>query len=56
MRNMLTTLLPAYGQPASAFCARVKAYVPVALALGTVAMGALAAGAPVFRVPVWGGK
>ena len=36
MRNMLTSLLQAYGRPVSPFWAKVKTYLPVALVLGTV--------------------
>ena len=46
MRTMLTALLLAYGHPVSPFWAKVKAYLPVALTLGTITLGALAAGAP----------
>ena len=46
MRTMVTSLVLAYGQPVSPFWAKVKAYLPVALTLATITLGALAAGAP----------
>ncbi len=53
MRALLTRVLLAYGHPVSPFWAKVKAYLPVALVLGAVALGALAAGAPMGG---WGGR